>query len=141
MKNFKGYDGKIYCFPHTPKPAATTVTDSVAMKTALAAPKKQAEGLGNVQKGIGGKPSIAVFGMKAFIYIHPPVLPTLTYFIVKVVVREVQREVQKKLQQLHPVSTPSQIRRRKKSLQRQLKPMMVRSHNTRKISRQLHLLY
>jgi hypothetical protein len=62
LKNFKGFEGKIYCFTHTPKLTHTTVTDSVAMKTALAAPKKTSEGLGTVQKGIGGKPSIAVFG-------------------------------------------------------------------------------
>ena len=62
MKNFKGYEGKIYCFTHTPKPSATTVTDSVALKTALNAPKKTSEGLGTVQKGSGGKPQIAVFG-------------------------------------------------------------------------------
>jgi len=62
LKNFKGYEGKIYCFTHTPKPSATTVTDSVALKNALAAPKKSAEGLGTVQKGTGGKPNIAVFG-------------------------------------------------------------------------------
>jgi LIM domain-containing protein len=62
LKNFKGYEGKVYCFTHTPKPSATTVTDSVAIKTALAAPKKTSEGLGTVQKGIGGKPSLQVFG-------------------------------------------------------------------------------
>jgi len=62
LKNFKGYEGKIYCFTHTPKPSATTVTDSVAIKTALAAPKKTSEGLGTVLKGVGGKPSIQVFG-------------------------------------------------------------------------------
>lgn len=62
LKNFKGYQGKIYCAVHTPKPSATTVTDSVAIKQALAAPKKTSEGLGNVQKGGGGKPQIAVFG-------------------------------------------------------------------------------
>jgi len=62
LKNFKGYEGKIYCFPHTPKPSATTVTDSVAMKNALNAPRKTSEGLGTVQKGVGGKPAVAVFG-------------------------------------------------------------------------------
>jgi len=62
LKNFKGYDGKIYCFTHTPKPAATTVTDTVAMKNALNAPKKTAEGLGTVQKGSGGKPQVTAFG-------------------------------------------------------------------------------
>jgi len=62
LKNFKGYEGKIYCFTHTPKPNATTVTDSVALKNALNAPKKTSEGLGVVQKGTGGKPNVAAFG-------------------------------------------------------------------------------
>jgi len=62
LKNFKGYEGVIYCFTHTPKPSATTVTDSVAMKNALNAPRKTSEGLGTVQKGMGGKPTVTAFG-------------------------------------------------------------------------------
>eukprot|EP01112_Ceratiomyxa_fruticulosa_P001495 TRINITY_DN1165_c0_g1_i1.p2 TRINITY_DN1165_c0_g1~~TRINITY_DN1165_c0_g1_i1.p2 ORF type:complete len:169 (-),score=53.03 TRINITY_DN1165_c0_g1_i1:172-678(-) len=54
LKNFKGYEGVIYCLTHTPKPTHTQVTDSIAVKQALSAPKKTAEGLGNVQKGSGG---------------------------------------------------------------------------------------
>eukprot|EP01119_Soliformovum_irregulare_P021784 TRINITY_DN731_c0_g1_i1.p1 TRINITY_DN731_c0_g1~~TRINITY_DN731_c0_g1_i1.p1 ORF type:complete len:190 (+),score=36.04 TRINITY_DN731_c0_g1_i1:444-1013(+) len=41
LKNFKGFDGQIYCATHTPKVKATAVTDSVATKAALAAPKKE----------------------------------------------------------------------------------------------------
>jgi len=51
LKNFKGYEGKIYCLTHTPKPKATTVTDTVAMKSALNAPKKVAEGLSTAHRG------------------------------------------------------------------------------------------
>jgi len=60
LKNFKGVDGKIFCATHTPKPAATAVTDSIAVKQALAAPKKSAEGLGHAQKGTGEKPNVGV---------------------------------------------------------------------------------
>eukprot|EP01105_Mastigella_eilhardi_P007291 TRINITY_DN18790_c0_g1_i1.p2 TRINITY_DN18790_c0_g1~~TRINITY_DN18790_c0_g1_i1.p2 ORF type:complete len:143 (+),score=55.01 TRINITY_DN18790_c0_g1_i1:68-496(+) len=62
LKNYKGLDGKIYCNTHIPKAKATQVTDSVDMKHALTAPKKESEALGTVQKGVGGKPQIAVFG-------------------------------------------------------------------------------
>eukprot|EP01111_Echinosteliopsis_oligospora_P002050 TRINITY_DN129_c0_g1_i4.p2 TRINITY_DN129_c0_g1~~TRINITY_DN129_c0_g1_i4.p2 ORF type:complete len:213 (+),score=72.22 TRINITY_DN129_c0_g1_i4:70-708(+) len=55
LKNFKGVEGKIYCTTHTPKPTATAVTDSIATKQALNAPKKTAEGLSKVQKGTGDK--------------------------------------------------------------------------------------
>nr|BAK02246.1 predicted protein [Hordeum vulgare subsp. vulgare] len=50
LKNFKGVDGKIYCATHTPKPASTAVADSLAVKQALNAPKKTAEGLAKVSK-------------------------------------------------------------------------------------------
>jgi len=60
VKNFKGLEGKLYCAVHTPKATATQVADSVAMKTALNAPKKTAEGLGNAQKGSGDKPTIGL---------------------------------------------------------------------------------
>jgi len=51
LKNFKGYEGQIYCLTHTPKPKATSVTDSVMQKAALNAPKRAAEGLGGAHKG------------------------------------------------------------------------------------------
>jgi len=51
LKNFKGYEGQIYCLTHTPKPKATSVTDSVATKAALNAPKKTAEGLSIAHRG------------------------------------------------------------------------------------------
>jgi len=60
LKNFKGVDGKIYCITHTPKPTSTAVTDSIAVKQALNAPKKTAEGLSTVQKGTGEKPSVGL---------------------------------------------------------------------------------
>jgi len=60
LKNFKGVDGKIFCATHTPKPNATAVTDSIAVKQALSAPKKSAEGLGHAQKGTGEKPNVGV---------------------------------------------------------------------------------
>jgi hypothetical protein len=53
IKNYKGLAGKIYCFTHTPVERSSTGSDSVATKTALSAPKKVAEGLGNAQKGTG----------------------------------------------------------------------------------------
>jgi len=41
VKNFKGFEGKIYCVPHTPKVKNTAIgTDTVLMKSALSAPKK-----------------------------------------------------------------------------------------------------
>ncbi|KAF2072988.1 hypothetical protein CYY_005700 [Polysphondylium violaceum] len=60
VKNFKGLEGKLYCAVHTPKATATQVADSVAIKNALNAPKKTAEGLGNAQKGSGDKPTIGL---------------------------------------------------------------------------------
>eukprot|EP01116_Phalansterium_solitarium_P002412 TRINITY_DN1241_c0_g1_i1.p1 TRINITY_DN1241_c0_g1~~TRINITY_DN1241_c0_g1_i1.p1 ORF type:complete len:217 (-),score=47.40 TRINITY_DN1241_c0_g1_i1:113-763(-) len=51
LKNFKGYEGLIYCVPHTPTPKATAVADSVAVKAALNAPKKKAEGLSTAHRG------------------------------------------------------------------------------------------
>jgi len=60
LKNFKGVEGKIYCATHTPKPTATSVTDSIAVKQALNAPKKTAEGLSTVQKGTGEKPKVGL---------------------------------------------------------------------------------
>ncbi|KYR02481.1 LIM-type zinc finger-containing protein [Tieghemostelium lacteum] len=63
VKNFKGLEGKIYCAVHTPKQTATAVTDSVAIKNALNAPKKSAEGLGNAQKGSGDKPNVGLDSM------------------------------------------------------------------------------
>jgi len=42
LKNFKGFEGKIYCLTHTPKVKAGPIgSDSVTMKTALTAPKKE----------------------------------------------------------------------------------------------------
>eukprot|EP01099_Mayorella_cantabrigiensis_P006123 TRINITY_DN5065_c0_g1_i1.p1 TRINITY_DN5065_c0_g1~~TRINITY_DN5065_c0_g1_i1.p1 ORF type:complete len:166 (+),score=50.43 TRINITY_DN5065_c0_g1_i1:78-575(+) len=60
LNNFKGHEGKVYCAQHVPKPKATAVADSVATKTALAAPKKTAEGLGLAQKGTGEKPTVGL---------------------------------------------------------------------------------
>lgn len=51
LKNFKGYEGQIYCIPHTPTPKATAVADSVSVKAALNAPKKKAEGLSTAHRG------------------------------------------------------------------------------------------
>ncbi|GAM19805.1 hypothetical protein SAMD00019534_029800 [Acytostelium subglobosum LB1] len=63
VKNFKGLEGKLYCAVHTPTQKATAVADSVAMKTALNAPKKVSEGLGTAQKGSGDKPSVGLDSM------------------------------------------------------------------------------
>jgi len=44
LKNFKGFEGKIYCLTHTPKVKSSSITtDTVAMKTATSAPKKNSE--------------------------------------------------------------------------------------------------
>jgi len=43
LKNFKGFEGKIYCVTHTPKvKSSAQSTDSIALKSALSAPKKDA---------------------------------------------------------------------------------------------------
>eukprot|EP01107_Rhizomastix_libera_P018152 TRINITY_DN90_c0_g1_i2.p1 TRINITY_DN90_c0_g1~~TRINITY_DN90_c0_g1_i2.p1 ORF type:complete len:181 (+),score=31.54 TRINITY_DN90_c0_g1_i2:23-544(+) len=62
LSNFKGKDGMVYCSLHVPSAKATAVSDDFKTKQAMSVPKRQAEGLGNVQKGIGGKPTVAVFG-------------------------------------------------------------------------------
>ncbi len=54
LKNFKAFDGNIYCYTHTPKLKDINVSESVAIKAALSAPKKTAAGLGSVQKSAGG---------------------------------------------------------------------------------------
>jgi len=59
-KNFKGYQGKIYCFTHTPVERTSTGQDSVATQNALKAPKKVAESLGTVQKGTGDTPNVGL---------------------------------------------------------------------------------
>lgn len=40
LKNFKAFEGKIYCNTHTPKVKGVVITETVAMKSALNAPKK-----------------------------------------------------------------------------------------------------
>ncbi|BFU21318.1 LIM domain containing protein [Entamoeba histolytica HM-1:IMSS-B] len=64
LKNFFFDQGTqaVYCKNHVPKATATAVTDSIAIKQALNAPKKEAENIGTVQKGAGGKPHSVVFG-------------------------------------------------------------------------------
>jgi len=57
IKNYKGVDGKVYCATHTPVDRSSTGSDSLQTKTALAAPKKVAEGLGTAQKGTGETPN------------------------------------------------------------------------------------
>jgi len=59
LKNFKAVDGKIFCFTHTPV-QRTTAMNSVSNQTAMKAPKKVSEGLGNVQKGTGAKPNVGL---------------------------------------------------------------------------------
>jgi hypothetical protein len=60
VKNFKGLNGKIYCATHTPVERSSTGADSLQTKTALAAPKKVAEGLGSAQKGTGETPNFGL---------------------------------------------------------------------------------
>ena len=64
LKNFFFDQGTqaAYCKNHVPQAKATQVTDSVAMRQALNAPKKEAENIGTVQKGCGGKPQTVCFG-------------------------------------------------------------------------------
>jgi len=41
LKNFKGFEGKIYCFTHTPKVKGGPIgTDSISVKSATSVPKK-----------------------------------------------------------------------------------------------------
>jgi len=51
LKNFKGFEGQVYCGTHTPTVKATAVVDSVQLKAALNAPKKKAEGLSTAHRG------------------------------------------------------------------------------------------
>lgn len=57
VNSFLAHDGKVYCKLHVPKASATAVTDTVALRQAKAAPRRTAEGLGNVQKGTGDRPT------------------------------------------------------------------------------------
>jgi len=42
LKNFKGFEGKIYCLTHTPKVKGGPITsDTIALKSAIGAPKKE----------------------------------------------------------------------------------------------------
>jgi len=59
VTTFKGLEGQVYCTKHVPKAKATAVVDTVAMKQATNAPKRQAEGLGTAQKGTGEKPKVS----------------------------------------------------------------------------------
>jgi len=63
LKNYKGYQGKIYCFTHTPVERSSTSSDSVTAQTALKAPKKASEGLGTAQKGTGESPNVGLDSM------------------------------------------------------------------------------
>merc|ERR1711976_421252 len=63
LKNFKGLEGKIYCNVHVPVSRSSTSADSVAVKTAVNAPKKKAEALGQVQKGTGDKANVGLDAM------------------------------------------------------------------------------
>ncbi|KAJ3327663.1 hypothetical protein HDU76_011366 [Blyttiomyces sp. JEL0837] len=57
LKTFKQANGGIWCEKHVPKHKAASVTDSVAEKRALAAPKKAPEGLHRVLVGTGETPT------------------------------------------------------------------------------------
>jgi len=46
LKNFKGFDGKIFCTTHTPKVKATAIADSMSVKQAMSAPKKDLGAVG-----------------------------------------------------------------------------------------------
>jgi len=51
LKTVLGHAGEIYCSKHVPKAKATQVKDTVSMVTAMNAPKKQTESIGNATKG------------------------------------------------------------------------------------------
>lgn len=57
MTTYCGSGGKIYCKLHVPKASATSVADTVAMRQAMSAPKRAAEGLGTVLKGDSNTPT------------------------------------------------------------------------------------
>ena len=57
LQTFKAVQGKVYCFTHTPVDRASTSADSMSVTKAVNAPKKVAEGLSQVQKGTGEKPT------------------------------------------------------------------------------------
>eukprot|EP00121_Abeoforma_whisleri_P015909 Awhi_evm1s14627 len=56
LQSHQLHEGIPYCSKHVPKPSSTAVADSVAMKSALNAPKKVAEGL-NKTVVAEGKPT------------------------------------------------------------------------------------
>ncbi len=82
LKNFKGFEGQIYCLTHTPNVKATAVADDLKIATALSthtrahahtrsneekltlekdAPKRNVnEGARGVQKGTGEKPQYGI---------------------------------------------------------------------------------
>jgi len=60
LKNYKGVQGKVYCYTHTPVERSSTGSDSLTTQTALKAPKKVAEGSGAVQKGTGDTPNFGL---------------------------------------------------------------------------------
>ena len=62
VSNYRYLQGQVYCKLHVPAAKATTVSDDFNTKHAMSVPHRTAEGLGTVQKGTGGKPTIAVFG-------------------------------------------------------------------------------
>jgi len=59
IKSFKAFEGKTYCSVHVPVSRSTAI-DSVTNQTALKAPKRVAEGLGQAQKGTGETPKIGL---------------------------------------------------------------------------------
>ena len=59
IKNFQVMDGDVFCNLHVPKARASSVADTIAIRQATSAPKRVAEGLGNVQKGTGEKPNVS----------------------------------------------------------------------------------
>jgi len=63
LKNYKGIQGKVYCYTHTPVERSSTGSDSMATQNALKAPKKVSEGLGTAQKGTGEAPSVGLDSM------------------------------------------------------------------------------
>ena len=61
LKNFKGFEGKIYCVVHTPNVKATAVADDSHVTQALNAPKRNTtEGARGVQKGTGDKANFGI---------------------------------------------------------------------------------
>ncbi|KAJ3195519.1 hypothetical protein HK101_011883 [Irineochytrium annulatum] len=60
LKTFQAHSGQVWCDKHVPKHKAAQVADSVAVVSAVNAPKKSNEGLHKIKVGTGETPSYGI---------------------------------------------------------------------------------